>query len=203
MDPDRMKAMTDGVLAIVLTILVLSFEVPEHDFERDGLLKFLEGQFEPFVAYVVSFAIVAAYWVQHAAIFHYVRVADRGLFWLNLLFLLPVSLLPFLTDLRATYHDVHVVTVLYAAANVASCLLLFALWRRVAGQSVPPEVDRSMTRRILLGVGLNVVGAAAAWIDTHLSSAFFVALPVLYLSHRIVDARWKTPGASDRTEASR
>ena len=97
MQTERMKGLTDGVLAIALTLLVLNFEVPDHDFASDRLDAFFRSLIEPFVAYLVSFGIIAAYWIQHAAIYHYVRIANRTFFWLSLLFLLPVTLLPFLT----------------------------------------------------------------------------------------------------------
>lgn len=194
MQLDRVKALTDGVLAIVLTILVLGFEVPEHEFSEEGLLAFLVKMREPLVVYVVSFGIVAAYWVQDAVLFHYVKSGNRTFVWLNVLFLLPLTLLPFLTELRATYHDEYRVTMLYAGANVICGLFVYVIWRYAVGRGLTiPEaavVDRSMSRRILMGVGLNVVGAAVAPIDIYLSSVVFLALPCLYLSHAAVDLHW-------------
>jgi uncharacterized membrane protein len=194
MQLDRVKALTDGVLAIVMTILVLGFEVPDHQFSEEGLLSFLAKMREPLAAYVVSFGIAAAYWVQHAVIFHYVTRGNRTFIWLNILFLLPLTLLPFLTDLRATYHDVPHVTMLYASANVICGMLVYVIWRYAirAGltTAIPAAVDRSMSHRILMGVGLNVLGAALAPIDTYLSSAAFLLLPALYLSHAVVDRHW-------------
>jgi uncharacterized membrane protein len=199
MRTERMKALTDGVLAIVLTILVLSFEVPEHRFGHDALLDFFRELARPFMAYVVSFGIAAAYWMQHTAIFHYVRVGNRTFFWLNILFLLPLTLLPFLTDLRATYHDEYVTTLLYAGANIACGTTLLALWSYANRQGLlcrlDPSVDRSMRRRILLGLAINVLGAAVAPINTHLSSVCFLLLPVIYLSHRTVDSHWGGEGS--------
>jgi uncharacterized membrane protein len=128
MQTDRMKGLTDGVLAIVLTLPVLYFEVPDHDFGSERLDAFFRSLVEPFVAYLVSFGIISASWIQHAAIHHDVRIADRTFVWLSLLFLLPVTLLPFLTDLGATYHDQHIVTVLCAPGNVTACLALLAMW---------------------------------------------------------------------------
>jgi uncharacterized membrane protein len=201
MQTERMKALTDGVLAIVVTILVLSFEVPDHDFEHDGLIAFLARMARPFAAYVVSFGVVSAYWMQHAAIFHYVRYGSRSFFWINLLFLLPVTMLPFLTGLRATYHDEYIVTILYASGNVVSGLLLLVLWRhgtrnRLTGD-IAAEVDRSMQRRIQLGVAINLAGAAIAPIDTRLSSLVFIALPMVYLSHRAADSHLQDAGTGD------
>jgi len=191
---DRIKALTDGVLAIVLTILVLGFEVPEHEFSDGGLPAFLAKLRVPLLAYVVSFGIVAAYWMQHTAICRYVRTANRSFVWLNLLFLLPLTMLPFFTDLRVEYHDEYRVTILYAAANVACGLILLVMWlhsgRRQVVAHAAREVDRSMTRRILLGVGLNVAGAAVAPIDVKLSAVAFLALPLIYVSHTVVDRHW-------------
>jgi uncharacterized membrane protein len=194
MQIERLKVLTDGVLAIVLTILVLSFEVPEHRFGHDALLDFFRAMTRPFVAYVVSFGIVATYWMQHTAIFHYVRVGNRTFFWLNILFLLPVTLLPFLTDLRATYYDEYIATFLYASANIACGITLFALWsygnRRGLLRKLASAVDLSVRRRILLGIAFNVLGAAVAPINPYLSTACFLLLPVIHLSHRTVDSHW-------------
>jgi uncharacterized membrane protein len=196
---DRAKGLTDGVLAIVVTILVLTFEVPEHEFSSEGLLSFLAKLRISLLAYVVSFGIVATYWVQHTAIFHYVRVGNRLFTWLNLLFLVPVTILPFFTELRVEYHDEYRVTILYAGANVLSGLLLLAMWRYAAKagllRRMAPGVDRSMSGRILLGVGINLLGAAVAPISPHLSSVAFLALPLIYLSHRVVDSHWAEGGA--------
>ena len=190
----RMEALTDGVLAIVLTILVLSFEVPEHLFGSDALPEFFRKLARPFAAYVVSFGVGAAYWVQHSAIFHYLKVGNRTLFWLNILFLLPITLLPFLTELRASYNDEYVTTVLYAGANIACGAVLFVMWsyaqRRGLTCTIAPAVDQSMRRRVLLGIAINLLGAAVAPINTYLSSACFLMLPVIYLSHRTVDSHW-------------
>lgn len=194
MQTDRIKALADGVLAIVLTILVLNFEVPEHRFGHDALIDFFRALTYPFIAYVVTFGIVAAYWVQHSSIFHYVKVGDRTFVWLNILFLLPVSMLPFLTLLRATYHNEYVTTLLYACANIICGMLLYALWsygfRHELMHPVVPIVDRSMRHRILLGIGINMVGAAVALASPHLSSFVFMLLPSIYLSHAIVDSHW-------------
>jgi uncharacterized membrane protein len=205
MQTERMKALTDGVLAIVLTILVLGFDVPDHDFGQGGLVAFFAKMAEPILAYVISFGIVATYWVQHTSIFHYIEVGDRSLFWLNLLFLLPVTMLPFLTDLRAAYHEHYVVTALYAGVNIICGLLLLALWsygnRQGLIRALPPIVERSMRRRILLGIAINAVGAAVAPIDVHLSAAMFLTLPIIYLSHRVVDSHWSDAGNDARTKA--
>lgn len=195
MNTDRLKALTDGVLAIVLTILVLGFEVPEHDFDEEGLVAFLHGMRHELIAYVVSFGIVAAYWVQHASIAHFLARVDRRFAWLNLLYMLPLTLLPFLTDLRAEYNDVERVTILYASVNASCGLVLIGMWKYALRHDLATEgaaeVDRSMTRRLLLGVGINLAGAAVALVSVLLSSVVFLALPLAFMSHAAVDRQWR------------
>ena len=92
--PDRVAALTDGVFAIVLTILVLEIAVPENLSEA-SLRHVLEELRPTVVAWVISFFITAMYWVAHRDLFMRVRAVNRDVVWLNMLFLLPVGLIPF------------------------------------------------------------------------------------------------------------
>ena len=150
------------------------------------------------MAYVVSYGVVAAYWIQHSSIFHYVKFGNRTLAWLNILFLLPLTLLPFLTNLRVSYHGEYITTLLYAGDNIFGGAAMLALWgygyRQGLLRTRDPVVNRSMRRRIQLGLALNLVGAAVAPIHTLFSSLCFLMLPVIYFSHRVVDSHWNTAG---------
>jgi hypothetical protein len=81
---DRLKGLTDGVLAIVITILVLGIDIPEdHMFSEQGLVAFLLRISRDVLMYAVSFWLIGAYWVQHHAVFQYLRYCNRSLMWLN------------------------------------------------------------------------------------------------------------------------
>jgi uncharacterized membrane protein len=194
---DRLRALVDGVLAIVLTILVLGIDVPNIDFgagETDRFLRELGHQLHPYFA---SFGLVAAYWVQHAVIVAFVPRANRVFVWLNIAFLLPLSLLPFLTSLRVTDPTELIPCALFGAGQVACGLLLLATWRygtapgRFVRAPLDPAVLRSMSVRIALGPMFCVVGATTCLWEPHLGSLFFLCVPLLYLSHRKVDAAWR------------
>ena len=96
---DRLVAFSDGVFAVVITILVLGIEVPA-DVASDaaGLAEARDKLVHQLLAYMVAFALVAMYWTQHGMLYAGVRSADRRLVVLNLLFLIPVTLLPFVTQ---------------------------------------------------------------------------------------------------------
>ena len=98
--PDRVVALTDGVFAIVITLLVLEIAVPE-DLGGQSLQQVLRELRPTVVAWVISFMITGMYWVVHRDLFSLVRAVNRDLVWLNLLFLLPVSLSPFAASVLA------------------------------------------------------------------------------------------------------
>ncbi len=91
-DPDRMLTFTDGVIAIVITILVLELKVPDLS-SGQALATSLEEMRPTFVAFVISFLLVGMYWVGHRDMFTGVRLVNRDVLWLNLLFLLPMTLI--------------------------------------------------------------------------------------------------------------
>ena len=106
--PDRVVALTDGVFAIVLTILVLEIAVP-HNLSEASLHRVLQELRPTLVAWVISFLVTAMYWVAHRDLFLRVRAVNRDLVWLNLLFLLPVGLIPFASSLLGRYPDATIV----------------------------------------------------------------------------------------------
>jgi uncharacterized membrane protein len=91
--PDRVLALSDGVFAIVLTLLVLEIGVPEN-LATESLRSSLLELRPTLVAWVISFLITGMYWVGHRDLFNRVQSVNRDLVWLNLLFLLAVSLIP-------------------------------------------------------------------------------------------------------------
>ncbi len=201
---DRLKAFVDGVMAIVVTILVLDLDVARMDFGAGQTAHFLmelERQLHP---YIGSFGLVAAYWVQHTVILHYAPYSDRIFLWLNILLLLPLTLLPFLTALRVDYPTDVVPAALYGGAQILCGLLLLAIWRYATGthgfrsSSDAPSVVRSMSIRIALGPLLCLVGAVVSLVEPRVGTLFFLMVPLLYVSNRKVDEGWRT--AADYTE---
>src|SRR5207302_11372184 len=88
MPTSRIEAFTDGVFAIVITLLILSIQVPQiagRD-PSEALVRSLAGLVPKFLSYALSFAIVCVYWVAHHHLFALLSKSDRGLLWLNSLF---------------------------------------------------------------------------------------------------------------------
>jgi uncharacterized membrane protein len=103
-DPARVLALSDGVFAIIITLLVLEIHVPELT-QGQSLNQALAEVRPSLVAFVISFILAGMYWVGHRDLFALIRRTDRGLVWLNILYLLPLSLLPFSASLLGRYNQ--------------------------------------------------------------------------------------------------
>lgn len=124
-DTTRMDALSDGLFAIVLTLLVLQFEVP--DVAPGDVATALAAQRPLLFSYLLSFAVVGLYWIIHHNLFQFVVRHDRVLLYLNLLFLLTVSFLPYPTELLGSYAT-HFTWSLYAVNFALVGFALTAVW---------------------------------------------------------------------------
>jgi uncharacterized membrane protein len=101
MEKSRIAALVDGIFAVAMTLLVLDLKLPEgtkmsNDPAVWRQLFELTGRFS---TYALSFIVLGMFWIGHHSLFHFVRRVSRDMLWLNLLFLLFITLLPFSTNL--------------------------------------------------------------------------------------------------------
>jgi uncharacterized membrane protein len=181
----RLEAFSDGVFAIAITLLVL--EIPVPHVEGGRLADALLDQWPSYAAYIVSFATIGIIWINHHAVFGYVRRADRGVLFLNLHLLLWVTLIPWPTSVLAEYMlaggaDERTAALLYAVTMTLMGAAFGSLWLYVAGRQ-DVATPRSRTRRFVIGtpiyavsIGLALVSAPAC-LAVNALLAIFYALP--------------------------
>jgi len=104
----RVEAFSDGVLAIIVTIMVLELKAPEEH----GIAHILQ-LWPTFLAYVLSYAYVAIYWINHHRLFSHARVVSNGLLWSNMALLFSLSLVPFATAYLGEHHFTRDATLIY------------------------------------------------------------------------------------------
>jgi uncharacterized membrane protein len=125
MNKGRLEAFSDGVLAIIITIMVL--ELNPRDI--DPSLEALRAQLPVFLSYVLSFMNVAIYWNNHHHLFQAVRVVDGRVLWANMLLLFCLSLFPFGTAWMGE-HDFESLTVAaYGVISLAAAMAYYVLVR--------------------------------------------------------------------------
>lgn len=185
-DPGRVLALTDGVFAIIITILVLELKVP--DLSSGQSLGDSLAEIRPtFVAFVISFLIVGMYWVWHRSTFTNVRYIDTQVVWLNIVFLLPASMIPFAASVLGEYPDEAASLHLYGSVLIAITLVRIILFWYVGRHRwlLWDDTDKKSRR---LGVftaaaPLVVYLVAMAVADSlpTLSLVLYFAMPLAYL----------------------
>ena len=152
---DRIGALSDGLFAIAMTIIVLEIRVPAVEPHTDAALLDAIGQLGPrFLTYFLSFLTLGIFWnAQHAQL-NYVQSADRNLAWLQLAYLSVVALMPFSTSLLAEFIDLRVAFLVYWLNLYLLGVALYAIWLYAirSGELSPaasPAVQRAFKRRIV------------------------------------------------------
>jgi uncharacterized membrane protein len=129
----RLEAFSDGIIAVIITIMVLELKVPGPD-GLAGLLVVLPTVF----LYLLTFVQIGIYWVNHHYLVDEVETVSHGILWANLVFLFCLSLFPFATDWIGVKGLSSFTTALYAAVSIFPGLGYMALWIQVRSQSTAP-----------------------------------------------------------------
>lgn len=183
-ETNRVEAFSDGVFAIVITILVLELKVPEE--EGTALWRGLWEQWPHYAAYLVSFLIIGVMWVNHHTIFSHLKRVDRPLLFLNLLVLMVVSVIPYTTNVLAEHltdeESANVAAILYSSWTVVYALAFLGFWWYVTqvGHLFHEKVDKDGARATRVRFGL---GAVAYPLTVVLS---FFSAPLTLVAHFLI-----------------
>jgi uncharacterized membrane protein len=179
---DRMAAISDGVFAVALTLLVLDVRPPESG--APGLVYALVAVAPRLGIFALSFAIVAYYWIVHHLIFASLRGVTLGLMWVNLVFLFTVVVLPFSTAVLGRYPLGSPALAIYGV-NLAACTSTLAVAWYVADRTnliepLEPGQRRYIVLRFATQSAFSLLGVACAFAFPWLALTIFVATPVVY-----------------------
>jgi uncharacterized membrane protein len=145
----RILALSDGVFAIALTLLVLEIAVPATT-SNAGLPKALLALWPRYLAYLVTFVVIARFWGTHRLTFRLIAHDDAVLMWLNLLLLLFVAFLPFPTDVLGQHFGSPAAAVLYATSVTLAAIAAMAYWWYASGRGglLRPDAPHAQVRAL-------------------------------------------------------
>jgi uncharacterized membrane protein len=176
-DYDRTVALSDGVFAIALTLLVLNITIPNlGPTEHSELGKRLLDHRDEFVSYAISFAVISVFWIRHHVFFRGVARIDGRITVLNLIYLACVAFVPYPTRLMGLYGDEPISVVLYAAV-LGVIATLAGLSREHAGRA-----------KLLKPAGVRDLATREHWLIT--PAIFFASIPVAYASTTAAQLIW-------------
>jgi uncharacterized membrane protein len=195
MNLSRFESFSDAVFAIAITLLVLNFRIPDLPGTAGDsqTIHRLLSLWPDFLGYITSFIVIGVLWVNHHALFHFLRCVDRFSLVINLLLLMCVAFIPFPTALIARYGRVVPVVILFGVTMVITGLLFSALWFYAVRMYL--QTEKQIDARFVRDASLWVIGYPAAYlaataaslVNTGLSLALYVAIPVFYLLPGVID----------------
>jgi uncharacterized membrane protein len=175
----RLEAFSDGVIAIIITIMVLELKVP-HGVEI-GALRPLVGVF---LTYVLSFVFLGIYWNNHHHMLHVTQRINGKVLWANLHLLFWLSLVPFVTGWMGENHVAPVPTALYGAVLLACAIAYTILQRAITrlegpGSRLAAAVGRDTKGK--LSAALYAIAIPLAFVRSWLAMAIYVLVALLWL----------------------
>ena len=177
---ERLAAFSDGVLAVIITIMVLELKVPHED----GLAGLL-GVVPTLLIYLLSFTFIAIYWVNHHHLIHRVEQADHRILYANLGFLFCSSLLPFFTAYVLEKHSDAFSVELYAASMILSgfsfLLLRLAVGRLLAQQGRLEAEDVATRRKHYASLALYVIAIPLAQYHSYIALGVIALVTVVWI----------------------
>ena len=184
LSPSRVESLTDGVFAIVMTLLVLELSVPiiaEGSVQAELGKRLLE-MWPKFLSYMVTFFMLGLMWFHHHRQFSQIRQSDSVLVWTNTVYLMFVAILPFSTSMLGEYIEERLPVFIYGGNFIACWIFRYLIWSYATGNY--RLVDRNIdplevkTPKIVYPIAITVfmIGIGIAFLNTIASICIFALM---------------------------
>lgn len=183
--PARLESISDGVIAVIITIMVLELRPPEV-----ATVPALLGLWPPFAIYFVSFLFLATFWVNHRYVFSLMQRVDDRVLWSNMVLLFVLSLIPFSTAFVGQTRLAALSTAVYAIVMLLAGLAFGSLASGISAQYAPGEEPAAF------GLRQRLIHIAAL-------AAYALAIPMAFLSAPAALALIVAPGLMYVTRLTR
>ncbi len=175
----RVEALSDGVIAIIITIMVLELKIPSEASENALMLLLPK-----FLSYTFSFLLIAIMWINHHHVFYNLKQVNGKLMWANIHLLFWMSLIPFATAYIGENLTKPIAVALYGLVLAAS-VIAFTILRHVISKLdiENPELEaqhKKILRKNLISNALYLISIPFAFVSVYISFLIFILVPALY-----------------------
>ncbi len=175
----RLLSLTDGVVAIALTLLVLQLAVPTGVVPPNSASKlatalFKEHSGDNFISYAISFYVIAQFWLVHHRVFRHVAGHHEGLAWWNFAFLFTITIMPFTSNLLGDYAsnplavDLFAINLLLASLATQAVSLFGERWGLLSETATPELIRAGRMRAVVVAVVISA-SIGLAWVNTDIA----------------------------------
>ncbi len=185
---ERLLALSDGVVAIALTLLVLQLNVPPvanlaHPNSASELATQLGKGADELISYVISFYVIAQFWLVHHRVFRQVAGQQEGLAWWNFAFLFTITLMPFTSDLLGKYPENPLAVDIFAVNLLAASLttqltIVYGRRKDLLTKETSPREAQAERARMVASVFVIVLSIGVAWVSADAAKYCWLLLAV-------------------------
>ncbi len=189
MSKNRAEALTDGIFAFAMTLLVLGMEVPEPKpgyISADMVSATLADIYPDFTHYLVAFVMLASFWLLHHRCYDRLKAIDLRMLWMNIATLVFVALIPFTTDLADGYVEVPLAGLIFSVNMLIVGTLLFLQWsyasrsKHMLIENVTPEQISMVSRKMLIMPCIAIIAIALALMGFPWTVMVYMIAPIAY-----------------------
>jgi uncharacterized membrane protein len=185
---ERLAALSDGVFAVAMTLLVLDLRAPAAELvhSEQDLWRALVALAPRLVMYLMSFMTLGIFWVGQQTQLNHLERSSRSLTWIHLAFLLEVTIVPFSTALLAEHTQYRIALLVYWVNILLLGLTLYWSWVCALGSNlvrndVPVHLSRAIKRRIVIAQSLYALSALLCFFNPYWSIALFILVQLNYV----------------------
>jgi uncharacterized membrane protein len=195
-DKNRLETFVDGVFAVAITILVLDFVIPVLPHSNVTLLNFMNSLLPKFLGYFLAFFLLGLFLNNHSRQFLNLEYADQKLWWLNIVFLAFVVLVPFATSIWTEYGDTTIGVLFFHFNMLIAGLILYFNWSYVKNhkyllrKKITSRTISIITYRNLAIPIASIIAIGIAFLAPLLSNvAYLLTLVIMFITPRIIKKR--------------
>jgi len=178
---EHVISFSDAVFAFAITLMALSVDIPDFptDLTQSELLHKLYDLYPQFESYIISFAVIAIFWVSYHQVFNHIKGSHIVMVYLNLLFLLLITLLSLSTSLVINYGNYHIPYVIYSFIVILTSSLLTLKWWH--GTKDKLLIDKNLHQLYIKGVMFTLLS---------IPLVFTVSIFILFINLDIAENFW-------------
>jgi uncharacterized membrane protein len=193
---EHVVSFSDAIFAFSITFMAVTIQIPNlpENLTQAQVIENLIGKLGPrFAIYVISFFVIAAYWISYHQIFNHIAGSHVVIVWLNLLFLFFITIIPFAVDLQIDYGLYQVIFILYALVLTAAGASLTLIWlHAMKGRLLDKTMNQTDIQSILLESivlpSVFVISIFVSIVDLEIAYYFWMVI----IPAKVV-LRWKHP----------
>jgi len=187
--PRRLETLTDGIFAFSMTLLVIFIDIPQshHLSGPVQLHNYLLAEYPQFVSYVITFLLLANFWVVHHQISNKIEKTNRLHLWLNIVFMLFVVLLPFTSMILGDYSQIWGSIFLFMANLffISSFLLIIWLYASYHKRLLKPNIDHKhiifTTHKLFIASLVSFLGIIVSFIYLPIALYVYLLIPIFFI----------------------